>query len=152
MVPLSSVSFLSGVPSAATVKTICTVLAAALVLATAAAGAPAPTVDPAKAAVGARIVITGAPGDVELEPLDTAGPRYPLGRIEASGTVETVVPQVAPGRYRVIADGSGEAPVLEVVALSGETSAALLVFGALFLVAMLVGGVVVHRRWRDAVS
>lgn len=133
-------------------KTIWTVLAAALVLAPAAAGAPAPTVEPATAAVGARIVITGAPGDVELEPLDAVGPRYPLGRTGASGTLETVVPEVPLGLYGVIVAGSSEAPVLEVVALSGETSAALLVFGVLFVIALLVGGVVVHRRWRDAIS
>ena len=133
-------------------KTIWTVLAGALVAATAAGAAPAATVAPAKAAVGATIVVTGAPGDVELEPLATAGPRYPLGRIGAGGELRTVVPQVAPGSYRVIVAGSNEAPVLEVVALGGETSAALLVFGVLFLVALLVGGVVVHRRWRDAIS
>lgn len=133
-------------------KTIWTVLAGAFVVATAAAAAPAATVEPAKAAVGATIVVTGAPGDVELEPLDAAGPRYPLGRIGASGQLETVVPQVAPGSYRVIVADSREAPVLEVVALSGQTSAALLVFGVLFLVALLVAGVVVHRRWRHAIS
>ena len=125
---------------------------AALVLAGPATAAQPVTVEPRSAAVGTTITVSGPPGDVELEPLDRAGPRYPLGRIPASGKLETVVPQVPTGSDRVIAAGSREAPVLEVVALSGETSAALLVFGVLFLVALLVGGVVVHRRWRDAIS
>lgn len=93
-------------------------------VATTAGVAQAATVDPASAAVGATIVVTGAPGDVESRP----------------------------GSYRVIVADSREAPVLEVVALGGQTSAALLVFGVLFLAALLVGGVAVHRRWRDATS
>ncbi len=45
-----------------------------------------------------------------------------------------------------------EAPILEVVALGQQTSLALVVFGLLFILAVLVAGVVVHRRWRDAIS
>lgn len=133
-------------------KVIWTALAAALVLAAGAAAAPAVAVEPGSAAVGGAISVSGPPGDVELEPLGTAGLRYPLGRIGPSGRLETEVPDVPRGSYRVIVAGSREAPVLEVVALSGETSVALVVFGLLFLVALLVGGVVVHRRWRDAIS
>ena len=42
--------------------------------------------------------------------------------------------------------------MLEVVALGQETSVALVAFGFLFILAVLVAGVVVHRRWRDAIS
>jgi hypothetical protein len=42
--------------------------------------------------------------------------------------------------------------VLEVVALSRHTSVLLLGFGLVLVLALLVAGLVVHRRWRDAVS
>ena len=62
------------------------------------------------------------------------------------------IPDVPRGSYRVVVAGSSEAPVLEVVALGQETSVALVAFGLLFILAMLVAGVVIHRRWRDAIS
>lgn len=154
MVPLSSLFLPTGIPSAATVKTIGTALAAAVVLAGSAGAAPAVVaIEPGSAPVGGTITVTGPPGDVELEPLDTAGPRYPLGRIGAEGTLETVVPQVPPGSYVVIGPGAKDGPVLEVVAgLSSETSVALLAFGVIFLAVLLAAGIVVHRRWRGAIS
>jgi predicted MFS family arabinose efflux permease len=42
--------------------------------------------------------------------------------------------------------------VLEVLPLSQDTSLLLLGFGLLLVVGLAVGGIVVHRRWRDAVS
>lgn len=133
-------------------KTIWTALLGALVLAAGAGAAPAVTVEPGSAVVGGTITVSGPPGDVELEPLTATGPRYPLGRIGADGRLEAEVPQLPVGSYRVIVARSREAPVLEVVALSGQTSTALVVFGVLFMVALLVGGVILHRRWRDAIS
>ena len=62
------------------------------------------------------------------------------------------VPDVPRGSYRVVVAGSSEAPVLEVVALGQQTSVALVAFGLLFILVMLVAGVVIHRRWRDAIS
>jgi hypothetical protein len=52
----------------------------------------------------------------------------------------------------VVVSGEPEAPVLEVVALSRDTSALLLGFGLVLVLALLGTGLVVHRRWRDAVS
>ena len=56
------------------------------------------------------------------------------------------------GRYRVVVAGEPEAPVIEVVALSRDTSVLLLGFGLLLILGFVVAGVVVHRRWRDAIS
>ena len=42
--------------------------------------------------------------------------------------------------------------MLEVVALGQQTSVALIVFGFIFVLVLLVGGVVFHRRWHDAIS
>ena len=42
--------------------------------------------------------------------------------------------------------------MLEVVALSRDTSLLLLGFGFLLVLGLFVAGVVVHRRWRDAIS
>jgi hypothetical protein len=42
--------------------------------------------------------------------------------------------------------------VLQVVALSRDTSLLLVGFGLLLVLGFVVAGVVVHRRWRDAVS
>ena len=42
--------------------------------------------------------------------------------------------------------------MIEVVALSRDTSVLLLGFGLLLTLAFVVAGVVVHRRWRDAIS
>lgn len=117
-----------------------------------AAPAAAATVEPARAAVGETVVVSGPEGDVELVPLDTAGPARPLGAIGAGGTLTVRVPDVPPGRYRVVVAGGGEAPVLEVLPLSQETSLLLVGFGVLLVLALVVAGVVVHRRWRDAVS
>jgi hypothetical protein len=124
------------------------VVAIAVLLAAPAAAAA--TVEPARAAVGETVVVTAPPGDVELVPLDTAGPARPLGAIGAAGTLSVRVPDVPPGRYRVVVAGGGEAPVLEVLPLSQETSLLLVAFGLLLVLAFVVAGAVVHRRWRDA--
>jgi hypothetical protein len=85
--------------------------------------------------VGAEITVTGTPSRaVVLESL----------------TAE--VPDVPAGRYRIVVAGEAEAPVLEVVALSRDTSLLLLGFGFLLVLGLFVAGVVVHRRWRDAIS
>ena len=97
-------------------------------------------------------MVSGPPGDVALESLETAVAPVTLGRIAGGGTLQVKVPNVPRGRYRVVIAGSSEAPVLEVVALGQQTSIALIVFGFLFILVMLVGGVVIHRRWRDAIS
>ena len=110
------------------------------------------TVEPARAAVGETVTVSGTPGDASLESLERAAPPVPLGRIGPGGTLETTVPDVPRGNYRVVVAGSSEAPVLEVVALGQETSIALVAFGFLFLLGVLVAGVVIHRRWRDAIS
>ena len=124
----------------------------ALALTSGAAAAVPPTVDPARAAVGETITVSGPLGGVSLESVDRAAAPVALGRIGAGGTLTVRVPDVPRGRYRVVVAGSREAPVLEVVALGQQTSLALVVFGFLFIFALLVAGVVVHRRWRDAVS
>jgi hypothetical protein len=108
---------------------------------------------PGNAAVGEELAIDGPPGRaVVLEPLDAAMRPVPLGQIGAQGTLSIRVPDVPLGRYRVVVAGEGEAPVLEVVALSQETSLLLLGFGAVLILGLVVAGVVVHRRWRDAIS
>jgi hypothetical protein len=135
-----------------TVKTVAVLVLAAAVLAAGAAAAAPVTVDPTRAAVGETVTVSGPLGDVSLEPLDTAVAPVALGRIAAGGTLEVKVPQVPRGRYRVVIAGSSEAPVLEVVALGQQTSVALIVFGFIFVLVMLVGGIVFHRRWRDAIS
>jgi hypothetical protein len=117
-----------------------------------AAPAGAATVDPSRAAVGETVVVSGPAGDVELVPLDTVGPVRPLGAIGAAGTLNVAVPDVPAGSYRVVVAGGGEAPVLEVLPLSQETSLLLVAFGALLVLALVVAGVVFHRRWREAVS
>ncbi|MHB1243633.1 MAG: hypothetical protein ACYC1P_09600 [Gaiellaceae bacterium] len=124
-------------------------LLAALVLAPAAA---AVSVEPTRAAAGETVTIVGPPGDVELVPLDTAGPARPLGRVGADGTLSVAVPDVPHGRYRVVVGRAGEAPVLEVLPLSQDTSLLLVGFGFLLVIALGVAGVVVHRRWRDAIG
>lgn len=97
--------------------------------------------------------MTATPGRaVILEALDTAAAPVPLGVVAADGTLTAEVPDVAAGRYRVVVAGEPEAPVLEVSALSRDTSALLLGFGILLVLGFVVAGVVVHRRWRDAVS
>jgi hypothetical protein len=110
-------------------------------------------VEPERASVGQPIDVTGPPGrPVVLEPLDSNGRNAPLGSIGPGGTLAARVPDVPRGSYRVVVAGEGEAPVLEVTALSQGTSAALLAFGLLFVLGVVVAGVVVHRRWRDAIS
>ena len=97
--------------------------------------------------------MTGPPGRaVVLESLDTQANLVPLGMIGAGGTLVAEVPDVPAGRYLVVVAGEGEAPVLEVVALSTGTSLLLVGFGLLLVLGFVVAGVVVHRRWRDAIS
>jgi hypothetical protein len=111
------------------------------------------TLQPGSAAVGANVTVTGTPSRaVVLEALDTATRPAPLGVIGADGTLTVEVPDVPAGRYRVVVAGEPEAPVLEVVALSRDTSLLLLGFGFLLVLGFFVAGVVVHRRWRDAIS
>jgi hypothetical protein len=125
----------------------------AVLVATAGAAAAAPvTVEPSRAAIGETVTVSGPPGEVSLEPLDGSAAPVSLGRLSAGRTLEARVPDVPRGTYRVVVAGSREAPVLEVVALGQETSIALVAFGLLFILAVLVAGVVVHRRWRDAIS
>ena len=116
----------------------------------------AATLQPGSVAVGEEITITGTPSRaVVLEALETATPPVPLGVVGADGTLTRQVPDVPAGRYRVGASGDGQAtqpPVLEVVALSRDTSLLLLGFGFLLVLGLVVAGVVVHRRWRDAIS
>ena len=103
--------------------------------------------------MGEEVVVTGTPTRaVILEALDTTTAPVPLGVIGATGSLTVEVPDVPAGRYRVVVAGEPEAPVLEVVALSRDTSLLLLGFGFLLVLAFVVAGVVVHRRWRDAVS
>ena len=103
--------------------------------------------------MGEEIRVTATPGRaVTLEALDTAGAPVPLGVVAADGTLTAEVPDVAAGRYRVVVAGEPEAPVLEVAGLSRDTSALLLGFGVLLVLGLVVAGVVVHRRWRDAIS
>jgi hypothetical protein len=102
--------------------------------------------------VGETVTVSGPPGAVSLAALEGAAAPVALGRLGAGGTIEVKVPDVPRGSYRVVVAGSREAPVLEVVALGQETSIALVAFGLLFILAVLVAGVVVHRRWRDAIS
>ena len=133
-------------------KTAALVALVALALTSSSAATVAPKVEPARAAVGETITVSGPFGGVSLESVDTAATPVALGRIGAGGTLTVKVPDVPRGRYRVVVVGSSEAPVLEVVALGQQTSVALVVFGVLFILAVLVAGVVVHRRWRDAIS
>lgn len=110
-------------------------------------------VQPGSAAVGDDLTVTGPPSRaVVLEALDTTAAPTPLGAIGAGGTLFVDVPDVPAGRYRVVVAGEGEAPVLEVVALSRDTSLLLLGFGLVLVLGLVVAGVVVHRRWRDAIS
>jgi hypothetical protein len=123
------------------------VKAVALLLAAAAVG-----VQPDAAAVGETITVTGPPGRaVTLEPFDSAGGPTQLGATGADGILVVEVPDVAAGRYRLVVGGESEAPLLEVTALSRDTSLLLLGFGVLLVLALLVGGVVLHRRWHDAI-
>ena len=99
------------------------------------------------------MTVTGTSGSgVVLEALETRTAPVRLGTIGAAGTLVVEVPDVPAGRYRVVVAGESEAPVLEVVALSRDTSLLLLGFGFLLVLGLVVAGVVVHRRWRDAIS
>ncbi|MEO5575443.1 MAG: hypothetical protein ABIR67_10405 [Gaiellaceae bacterium] len=103
--------------------------------------------------MGQELTVTGIPARaVVLEAIDTPTVPVPLGAIDATGTLTTEVPDVPAGRYRVVVGGESEAPVLEVVALSRDTSLLLFGCGLLLVLAFVVAGVVVHRRWRDAIS
>ncbi len=133
-------------------KTAAVLALAAVLLPAGVAAAVAVRVDPVRAAVGETVTVSGPPGAVSLESLEGAAAPVVLGRLGAGGTVEVKVPDVPRGSYRVVVAGSREAPVLEVVARGQETSVALVAFGLLFILAVLVAGVVIHRRWRDAIS
>ena len=89
---------------------------------------------------------------VVLEALETTTAPAPLGVVGPAGELRTRVPDVPVGSYRVVVAGEAEAAVLEVAALSQETSLLLLGFGFLLVLGLVVAGVVVHRRWRDAIS
>jgi len=103
--------------------------------------------------VGEDLTVTATPARAAvLEALDTATAPIPLGTVGADGTLTVAVPDVPAGRYRVVVAGEPEAPVIEVVALSRDTSVLLLGFGLLLILGFVVAGVVVHRRWRDAIS
>jgi len=135
------------------VKTAVLIALAALVASAGATAAVPVTVEPARAAVGETVTVSGPPGgDVSLESLERASPPVSLGRLGPRGLLETTVPDVPRGGYRVVVAGSSEAPVLEIVALGQETSIALVAFGFLFVLVVIVAGVMIHRRWRDAIS
>jgi ABC-type Fe3+-hydroxamate transport system substrate-binding protein len=111
------------------------------------------SLQPGTAAEGQEITVTGTPArTVVLEALETTTAPVRLGVIGPTGTLTAEVPDVPAGRYRVVVAGESEAPVLEVVALSRETSLLLLGFGFLLVLGFFVAGIVVHRRWRDAIS
>ena len=135
-------------------KTASLLALGALLLAGSAAAATPALVEPTEGPAGSRITITGPPGPVTLEPLGGAASETLGAVIPASGTVVLAVPQAPAGtRYRVVVAGAGEAPVLTVTEKLDElTSALLLGFGLLLVVGLGVGGIVVHRRWRDAIS
>ncbi|NUT56811.1 MAG: hypothetical protein HOQ03_12620 [Thermoleophilia bacterium] len=104
-------------------------------------------------AVGEEFTIAASPSRaVVLEALDTAAQPVRLGTTGADGTLTAEMPRVPAGSYRVVVAGESEAPVVEVVALSRDTSLLLLGFGLLLVSGLIVAGVVVHRRWRDAIS
>jgi hypothetical protein len=135
-------------------KTALVLSFAAFLVAGSAAGATPAVVEPDEAAAGSQVTITGPPGPVTLEPLDGADAETLAATIPASGSVVLSVPQAPAGtEYRVVVPGAGEAPVLTVTEkLDERTSALLLGFGFVLLLGLAVGGVVVHRRWRDAIS
>jgi hypothetical protein len=141
-----------GIPSLAIVKTAAFLALVAVLVPAGASAAAAVRVEPVRAAVGETITVSGPPGAVSLESLEGAAAPVALGRLESGGSVELRVPNVPRGSYRVVVEGSREAPVLEVVALGQQTSVALVAFGLLFILVVLVAGVVIHRRWRDAIS
>jgi hypothetical protein len=110
-------------------------------------------VHPGSATVGEELVVDGPPGRaVVLEALEAPTQPVALGRIGPQGRLTARVPAVPAGRYRVVVAGEAEAPVLEVASLSRETSGLLLGFGLLLVLVFVLAGVVVHRRWRDAIS
>lgn len=111
------------------------------------------TVQPGSTAVGEQVTVTATPSRaVVLEALDTPAAPVPLGVIGVEGTLTAKVPDVPAGRYRIVVAGEPEAPVLTVAALSRDTSLLLLGFGFLLVLGFFVAGVIVHRRWRDAVG
>ena len=139
-------------PQPGIVKTAAFLALVAVLLPAGAAAAVPVRVEPVRAAVGETVTVSGPPGAVSLESLEGAAAPVALGQLGAGGTIEVKVPDVPRGSYRVVVAGSREAPVLEVVALGQQTSVALVAFGLLFILAVLVAGVVIHRRWRDAIS
>ena len=115
--------------------------------------AAAIAVAPDRAAVGEEIAVDAAPGRaVTLEPLDTATAPVRLGTTGADGRLRVPVPDVPRGSYRVVVAGESEAPILEVLPLSQETSLLLLGLGGLLVLGLVAAGWIFHRRWRDAIS
>jgi hypothetical protein len=135
-------------------KTALALALGACLLSGAADAATPATVEPYEGPAGSRITITGPPGPVTLEPLGGAEAETLGSTIPASGTVVLSVPQAPAGtQYRVVVPGAGETPVLTVTEkLDEQTSALLLGFGFLLLLGLAVGGIVVHRRWHEAIS
>lgn len=110
-------------------------------------------------------------------PLEAPVELVPIGMLGAGGRLSFVVPDIPTGRYTTVlrrADGRylastqpqlplgvdptgfQEAPDPAIIQIVGPPSRAtallLAVFGVLLLVALLAAALVVHRRWRDAVS
>jgi hypothetical protein len=143
-----------GLPSSEVRKTALALAFGACLLSGAAGAAAPATVEPDEAPPGSQVTITGPPGPVALEPIDGANAERLGATIPASGSIVLSVPQAPAGtEYRVVVPGAGEAPVLTVTEkLDERTSALLLGFGFVLLLGLAVGAVVVHRRWRDAIS
>jgi hypothetical protein len=143
-----------GLPCAGVRKTaVALAFGACLLSGVARAAAPA-TVEPAEAPAGSRVTVSGPPGPVSLEPLGGTDAETLAATIPSSGTVVLVVPQAPAGtHYRVVVAGASESPVLTVTEkLDERTSALLLGFGFVLVLGLAVGGIVVHRRWREAIS
>ena len=133
--------------------------------------------DPHALSVDVYLVPLEAARRFEPPPARAPVELVPLGRLDSTGRLSFVVPELPAGRYTTVLrrqDGRylastqpqlppgvdptdfDEAPDPAVVRILGpaprRTALLLVVFGGLLLVALLVAALVVHRRWRDAVS